>query len=73
MKRLTLHQAEIRQLRADARKLETVAKHLRERARDIAREEKLTQAGKNFFSKPSKIDPSLILTAEGLMEQEDEE
>ena len=72
-KKLTMHQAEIKRLRSDARKLETVARHLRDDARRLAREEKLEQARVGFFAKESKIDPSLILEPIPAVFEEDEE
>ncbi len=58
--------AEIKRLRADARRLDTIAKHLRERAKQLAdglkADEKAERARVNFFSKKSSIDPGLVLT-----------
>ncbi len=63
---MTLHEATIKQLRADARRASLVAKHLREYANLLAREaratEKAERARVNFFSKPAKIDPEIPLT-----------
>lgn len=57
----SLHRSEIKQLRSDARKLETVAKHLRQQAKDLAMEEKANKARAGFFAKQSKVDPSVTL------------
>ncbi len=66
---MTLRKArlmEIKQLRADARRLDTIAKHLRARANaladEIKRDERVEKAQTNFYSKKSKIDPGLVLT-----------
>jgi hypothetical protein len=70
-RKLTLADMDIRQLRQDARRLETVAKHLRAKARDLGREQKLTKAAATFFSKRSQIDPSIVLTPEPAQDLED--
>jgi len=57
-----LHKAKIKELRADARKLVVIAKHLREEAKSLAMEERAEKARANFYSKHSKIDPSIVLT-----------
>ncbi len=64
-----LHKAEIKQLRSDARKLETVAKHLREQARSLAAEQRAEETRASFMSKRSKVDPDLIITPEPFMEE----
>jgi hypothetical protein len=55
----------IKVLRRDAKKLETVAKHLRLQAKEIAddirSEEKAEKIRANFYTKQSKVDPSLPL------------
>lgn len=59
---------EAKQLRKDARRLDTIAKHLRDRASEILKgikaDERAEAARTNFYSKPAKIDPSLPLTPE---------
>ena len=57
-----LHKAQIKQLRADARKLVVIAKHLRDEAKSLAMEERAAKARTNFYSKQSNIDPGVILT-----------
>lgn len=60
-----MHDAVVKQLRTDARRLETVAKHLRQQARDLAVEKKTNERAEklmsNFYSKQSKVDPTLAL------------
>jgi len=58
----TLNDLYVKQLRQDARRLETVAKHLRQLARDAAREARLTKSAASFFAKRSNVDPATILT-----------
>lgn len=59
-------QAQIKQLRSDARKLIVIAKHLKAQAQELADEIKATeraeQAQANFYSKNANIDSSLPLT-----------
>lgn len=57
-----LHKAQIKQLRADARKLVTIAKRLRDEAKSLAIEEKAEKARVNFYSKRAKVDPNIVLT-----------
>ena len=57
-----LHKVQIKQLRADARKLVAIAKHLRDEAKSLAMEEKAEKARANFYSKPAKVDPNIVLT-----------
>lgn len=57
-----LHKAKMKELRADARKLVVIAKHLREEAKSLAMEERAEKARANFYSKSAKIDPPTILT-----------
>jgi septal ring factor EnvC (AmiA/AmiB activator) len=58
-------QFRIKALRRDATKLETVAKHLRQEAKEIAeeirREDRAEKARANFYSKRSNVDPGLPL------------
>jgi hypothetical protein len=42
----SMHKTEIKQLRSDARKLETVAKHLRQQAKALSREAKVNELHK---------------------------
>lgn len=60
-----IYKSQIRQLRSDARKLSAIAKHLRQQAQDLTNETKFEakaeKARTTFFSKPSKIDPTLII------------
>lgn len=58
----SLHKAKIKELRADARKLVVIARHLREEAKSLAMEERAKKAMVNFYSKTAKIDPSIVLT-----------
>lgn len=60
--KMSLNLREARALRADARRLETVAKHLRLQARELVREDRLRTTKAEFFSKTSHIDPKLTLT-----------
>lgn len=57
---------QIKKLRSDARKLYAIAGHLRQQAKDLAEglkaDERAEQAQANFYSKPAKVDPSIILT-----------
>ena len=57
-----LHKAQIKQLRADARKLVAIAKHLRDEAKSLVMEEKAEKARANFYSKRARVDPSIVLT-----------
>ena len=59
---ITLRKAKIRQLRADARRLVAIARHLREEAHSLSMEERGEKARANFFSKRSEIDERIILT-----------
>ncbi len=56
------HKAQIKQLRADARRLVAIASHLRDEAKSLAMEERAEKARANFYSKQARIDPSLVLT-----------
>jgi hypothetical protein len=60
-----MQKAQIKQLRLDARRLETIAKHLRERARDIANclraDIRAEQTRANFYSKQAKVDSGVPL------------
>jgi hypothetical protein len=58
--------SQVKQLRKDAIKLETVARHLRQQAKQLAdqqrADERSEKARVNFYSKPANIDPSITLT-----------
>ncbi len=62
----TIYKREIKQLRTDARKLETIAKHMRIRAKEISDSMRADQKGEsarvNFYSKQSKVDPDTVIT-----------
>lgn len=57
---MNIYQSEIKRLRADARKLTVIAKHLRQSANELGREHKRDQKAaairSNFYSKPASID-----------------
>lgn len=59
---------EIKFLRGDARRLTAIARHLRDRAQqladDIKAEDRNEKARANFFSKKASIDPSINLIPE---------
>jgi hypothetical protein len=59
---------EIKFLRGDARRLTAIARHLRDRAKqladDIKAQDRAEKARANFFSKKSNIDPSINLIPE---------
>ena len=57
-----LHKAQIKQLRADARKLVAIASRLRDEANSLAAEERAEKARANFYSKQAKVDLSIVLT-----------
>lgn len=60
-----MYKAQIKQLRRDARKLDTIAKHLRQEANElvasIKAEKKAAAARANFYSKQAKVDKDLTL------------
>jgi len=58
----SLHKVKIKQLRADARRLVVIAKHLRDEAHSLAMEERAERARVNFYSKPSSVDPGVVMT-----------
>ena len=62
--------AQIKALRRDARKLDTIAKHLRQEAQELAArlkaDERAEAARANFFSKKAKVDNETILTPDSL-------
>ena len=64
IKRMTTVQ--IKALRRDARKLDTIAKHLRQEATDLTRQlkadERAEKARTNFFSKTANVDGATVLT-----------
>jgi len=57
---------QIKRLRSDARKLDAIANHLRQEAKELAAglkaDERAEKARANFYSKPAKVDPGLTLT-----------
>lgn len=56
----------IKRLRSDARRLDAIANHLRQEAKELAAgiktDERAERARTNFFSKPAAVDPVLTLT-----------
>lgn len=62
---MNLHDTEIKSLRSDARKLSLVAKHLRQRANELAKEkranDKADNARRGFFAKKANVDNTTIL------------
>lgn len=61
----TLHTVEIKQLLTDARRLTTIAKHLRKQAKALTNENnaeaRALRVQTNFFAKPAAIDPNIPL------------
>ena len=57
---------QVNQLRTDARKLETVSKHLRNQAKEITKDAKVrdlaAQTRASFYSRQSKVDPTVVRT-----------
>jgi len=70
-----MQKAQVKQLRRDAIKLETVAKHLRIQAKQIAdnmrADDRAEKMRANFFSKPAKIDPSIPIVPDFTQENKD--
>ncbi len=66
-----LHKAQIKQLRADARKLVAIARHLRDEAMSLAMEEKAEKVRANFYSKRASVDPSIALIPDILEEKKE--
>lgn len=65
---MTLHSAEIKQLRKQARTLTAIARQLRQKANDLAKEQKAIEkaeaARTNFFNKRAHVDQDTVLTPE---------